>query len=240
MTILIVGDSWGLGELDANSNQILHQGLAQYLVDDGYEVVNLSKGGISNLDIINRLNFWFDRNPDTPVDKIFVLQTDFARDFKHNTMQQNYGADDWNISTTQELISIWVERFYQRLSEIAQKKQCEFLIIGGLSDTMWFDNMENDYPGCKIVCQSVTNLILTSSHTLNQPVFGWFTSSDENLVKKLKSCTEVGNLTNLMSQGMERELLLTENPEFFFPDGRHPNRRGWKIVFDFLKEQRII
>jgi hypothetical protein len=53
--ILISGDSWSCGEWapdhpKVDKNVILHGGLAQYLKEQGYPVINLGRGGGSNLD----------------------------------------------------------------------------------------------------------------------------------------------------------------------------------------------
>ena len=46
MKILIAGDSWAMGEWNPEwqgpENQILHKGLEQYLLDDNYDVTNIS------------------------------------------------------------------------------------------------------------------------------------------------------------------------------------------------------
>ena len=247
MTIMIAGDSWGCGErkhridhIGKYPTELLHKGLEQYLVDEGHNVINVSKGGISNLDIISRMQKWANRYSDVVIDKIFVFQTEFSRDFKHREYITAYGSNDWNISTVDELISIWVERFYYRLSEFAQSKNCKIYLLGGVSDTMWFDNMENDYPGCSIACQSVTNLLINNDSRVSQPVFSWFLNDDELLISCLKKSTDIAKLLDQIDLGIERENTLAENPDLFFPDGRHPNRTGYKILFNFLKENQFI
>jgi hypothetical protein len=244
MTIMIAGDSWGCGEWKFHKGnyypELLHKGLEQYLVDDGHNVINVSKGGISNLDIINRMQKWAGRYRDVAIDKVFVFQTEFSRDFKHREYISAYDVDDWNISTVDELISIWIERFYHRLSEFAQSKNCKVYLLGGVADTMWFDNMENDYPGCSIACQSVTSLLISNNSRVSQPVFSWLTSDDELLVSRLKQSTDIAKLLDQINLGVEREATLAEHPKLFFPDGRHPNRHGYKILFNFLKENQFI
>ena len=51
--VVIAGDSWGCGEWtqrDHRDYYVSHAGLAQYLADDGYQVINLSQPGAGNLD----------------------------------------------------------------------------------------------------------------------------------------------------------------------------------------------
>ena len=53
-TIIITGCSWGCGEW--NHGDIAHGGLAEYLTQDGYNVVNLSEPGSGPIHLINPLN----------------------------------------------------------------------------------------------------------------------------------------------------------------------------------------
>jgi hypothetical protein len=244
MDFLIIGDSWGKGEWNNNCDDINHTGLEQYLIDDGHTVTNINKGGSSNLDMIFRLHNYLERTESQLPEKILVFQTEWTRDFKYDGMQLDYGSDDWNnLQVPEDLSSKWIERFYFRLSEISQKYKIPIDIIGGCSDTMFFDNMYQDYPGCSIVCQSLTNFIITGDKNIDIPVFSWYTPEAELLIKKLKSFlpeSGVHQLLDLMNQGFERECLLRENPQYFYPDGKHPNRHGHYLLFQLLKQQMIV
>lgn len=244
MNILIAGDSWGCGEWNVECSAINHKGLEQYLLEDNHQVFNLSKGGSSNLDSINRIRLWFDRFVDVKIDIIIAFQTEFTRDFKHDVIQQEYNKinNDWeNIKKITDISSRWVERFYFRLSEIAQEKKCSVLLIGGASDTLWFDNMQIDYPGCTIACQSITNLLLHGSHKIDNPILSWYTNKSFDFIKKIKLAgIHQGEIMSAIDLGMERESSLKENPNLFFPDGIHPNRIGHRILFDFLKKEKYI
>lgn len=244
MKILIAGDSWGRGEWNTDCTGILHAGISQYLTDDGHLVENLSHGGLSNLDIVNRIKNRFDRYNDFEIpDIIMIFQTEYCRDFKHDVMQTHSGSKDWvGLEQVQDLIGRWVERFYMRLSEISTEFKVPIKIIGGCSDTMHFDNMSEDYPGCDIVCQSTTNLIVTGDHRVSTPVFSWYTKNTADLVKKIKANLPpraIQTLMDDMDRGFQRECLLKENPEFFWPDGRHPNRQGHQILFNWLKDSGV-
>jgi hypothetical protein len=154
-----------------------------------------------------------------------------------------YGIDDWNISTVD-----WIKQFYHRLSEFAQSKNCKVYLLGGVADTMWFDNMENDYPGCSIACQSVTNLLINNNSRVSQPVFSWLTIDDKPLISSLEQSTDIAKLLDQIDLSIElktispssRQATLAEHPDLFFPDGMHPNRHGYKILFNFLKENQFI
>ena len=45
--VLISGDSWGVGAYNCHGVDI-HGGLAQFFTEYGYNVINSSRGGISN------------------------------------------------------------------------------------------------------------------------------------------------------------------------------------------------
>jgi len=244
MRVMLVGDSWGCGEWNFNSSGILHPGLEQYLREDGHEVHNISRGSISNLDIVHRISDYYQRHNKQSLDLILVFQTEYSRDFKHNKMQEDFGVNDWeNLKEIKDLQNQWIERFYFRLSEISIRFSVPIKIIGGCSDTIYFDDMSKDYPGCDIVCQSFTNLILFDDDRISDPVFSWYSKSSADLVEKLYKILpmeSVNNLVNEIDRGFERECLLKENPTFFYPDGKHPNRIGHRILFDFLKSQKIL
>ena len=243
MKFLIAGDSWGCGEWElVDKNCVLsHPGLEQYLKDEGLDVINLSKGGSSNFDTVTRLSSWFDRFSDDPISGIFVFQTEYTRDYKHYRMQADHGADAWNIKKFSDLSDKWIGRFYVRLSEIAQNYQCKIYLIGGISDTLWVNNMDSVYPGCHILCQSLTNLLLYNEHRIASPVLSWYSKNDENLLNRVKPLIkDTKQMLKAITMGFERESLLRENPDLFYPDGIHPNRQGHKMLFDFIKNQNLL
>ena len=245
MKFLIAGDSWGCGEWDKDCTHNPHRGLEQYLVEDGHQVTNLSNQGISNHDIYQRIDAYFRRNTTHTIDAVFVFQTEYNRDYKHSDGWENeLHAQDWaELVEPEDIAMRWISRFYKNLSNIFQKYNCAIYIIGGHSDTLWFDNMSDHYPGCEIVCQSMTNLILNGNHCVDQPVLSFYEQKTEELVKRVKSklddTDKLERLMTLIDQGYQREMLLRENPNYFYPDGIHPNRLGFKILYNYLKESQF-
>lgn len=241
--ILIAGDSWGKGEWNLECTAVRHSGLQQYLENDGYTVTNISKGGISNLDTVARLSHYLDHYGTRLPDRIMVFQTEYTRDFKHYAMQHDFGSLDFSrIKTINDLISCWVERFYMRLSELSVQYQVPIFIIGGCSDTMAFDNMSLDYPGCTIACQSMVNLIIQGYASISSPVFSWYNSDTEVLVNKVRTVVDKKNADEILKEidkGFERSCLLKENPEYFYPDGTHPNKLSHRILYDYLQTHHM-
>ncbi len=239
--ILIAGDSWSCGEWMFNDATqklgIVHKGLEYYIKNDRGNVANISIGGSSNLDSINRIKSWLERFPNS-VEKIFVFQTEYNRDFKFCKLLPE---ELLNITKLSDVASRWIARFYMRLSEIAVDHNCKIYIIGGASDTDWFDNMDADHPGCQIACQSLTNLICNNNHRISDPVYSWYSKDSAELISILKNkgC-DPEEILNEIAKGFERENQLRSNPKYFYPDGIHPNRDGHKILYDFLKQQNIL
>lgn len=238
MKILINGDSWGCGEWShdrGKSTSPLHTGLEQYIKDCGHQVWNISVGGSSNYQIANRLNLWLDRHPDEILDHILIFQTDPIRD-----SAMLFLKDFDQITCADSLLNIWISRFYSRLSEISQKSNCPIILIGGISDTLWLTNMEIHYPGVSVACQSMVNLILNNTHRVDQPVISWYDRDSIGVITRIKkelSQAEIAKLLKQVDLGMQRQDRVFGSPEYFWPDGKHPNRLGHKILFDFLKTQ---
>lgn len=223
--ILVAGDSWGVGEW-ANPHQVLHGGLAQYIKEAGHDVVNLSHGGISNLDAVTRISMYLERYQNLPISKVFIFQTEYNRDYKH---WYTHDENDWS-----NIESCWIERFYHRLSELAVTQNFQTYLIGGCSDTIWFDDMSQDYPNCHVACQSVVNLICNQTHRIDNPVYSWYSKSALEFVSELKR--RGIDRVNALDLGFQREALVREHPEFFYPDGVHLNRKGHLILYNYLAE----
>lgn len=241
MNILIAGDSWGCGEWDVNCDYNTHKGLQQFLEDDGHQVFNVSHQGLGNHEIYLNIKAFLDRSFISQIDLVIVFQSEYNRDYKFSGAWQNYlSAEDWeNIKEANSAAHRWLSRFYRNLSDISLSTNIPIKIIGGHADAIWLDDFENLYPGCTIACQSMTNLILANNHRIQDPVFSFYEKRTEPLVKKLKSLLgpdQIGDLLDLINNGIRREMLLRSNPEYFFPDGIHPNRKGYQILYDFLKD----
>jgi hypothetical protein len=242
--IIISGCSWACGEwargdtVAENEDPISHKGLEQYLVDAGYTVLNLSQGALSNLQIANRIFTWIDRHPNETISKIFVFQTEYLRDY-----WMSFQEDFLSLTHADSLSGKSISRFYYKLSTISKIAKCPVYLIGELSDTLWIGNMETCYPGVKVVCQSMTNLIVNNNHRVAEPVLDWYLGDTAEAIEKIKKSIpddEVTKLLKKINDGFERENIVFSNSKYFWPDGRHPNRYGHQILFDFLKHQNLI
>ena len=235
--IIVSGCSWACGEWDRGdrTDQLLFPGLEYNFGQDGYDCINLGIPSGSNLSVANKVNGYLLRNPDIEVTKIFIFQTEWSRD-KKIIFEEDYE----NLRHATDLQNIFIARFYSQLSIMAQQYKTKVYLIGGVSDTLWLDNMEEHYPGVQILCQSLVNFLLENNHRIDKPVFDWYGSESVELIKKIKSLlpdNERENLLKMVDQSIERESIVFSHPEYFWPDGCHPNRHAYKKLYDLIMKK---
>jgi hypothetical protein len=250
--IIIAGDSWGAGEW--NNFVIQHAGLAQYLTDDGYQVVNLSRPGGSNYDTWNRLENFLMSNPYAKIEKIFVFQTEWERELLLQTKEilpnisaakvlNSVGityidpdrelADQLKIETANGLGTALMLNFYQQLSRLSGIYSVEFDVIGGCADAMIVD-----VGGVRIACQSFVNLLINSTPIISNPVYTLYQHKTvlEFVKSNLDSAAELKELLYYIDRAEARLEMFKSNPDWFYPDGAHPNRTGHRVLYKFLRE----
>ena len=243
-SILIAGDSWGAGIPLVHSDaslDLVYGGITDLLTTQGFQVINLSKPGGSNLQACDRMNDYLRFNSPKQISQIKTIifwKTEFFREIWHYRPNDLEKELSHSYSTLRDH---WVYRPYHRLAEISQQWNIPIYIIGGCSDTVWYDDFEKDFPGVKIACQSATNYILTGNHNIDHPVFceylnGWVDPFLE-LVKPKTSGKELEIMLNDMELGFDRIRLFNEYKDVFFPDKTHPNTEGQKILFNLLLDR---
>jgi len=235
--IVLAGDSWAAGVWNESGDKIYNTGFALHLQSLGYNVINLSFPGGSNLQSINRIRDFLRCNQDTKPKFILFWMTEFFREIWY------YQAGNINNNELTyaypELKDRWIYRPYYQLSELYQEFKIPTYIIGGCSDTIWYDNFETDFPGIKILIQSSTNLLINNNHRIDNPVFcqfinGWIDNGNFlEVVKRNISNHDLEILINDIDLGNCRVSQYRDHPELFFPDGIHPNATAQKELFDF-------
>jgi hypothetical protein len=218
---LICGDSWGCGEwgyIAHNEYTILHGGLAQYLEEDGYETVNISKGGSSNLGAVHRLKQFAQSNP---IDQYTIVwfQTDPFRDVEPLSVVND-------ISTIEELLikqKTLLEAVYTELNSIGVKILC----IGGTTKlSISISNYSNLIPVIPSVIEMLdSNLICPEI---------WMS----NWVESINRYTNEDLLDFILANKRIQDSLFTH--KLFIPDGRHPNRASHKIIYNHLKSKKYL
>lgn len=238
-TIVIAGDSWGLGEWDSRENT--HGGLAQYLQENGYPVVNVSEAGTGLKQILDRIKFVLalKSHINPPIRQILIFQTEWQRDFSFDTQFDRH----WHLPEFYaEFDRVVISRWYSNLSELATKHNIKIGIMGGLSDAMYMDDYNAHYPGLYLACQSMASLCLNDDPVTHDPVFVAYVWPDflELCRSKSRGPEDVEYLLGQIDKGLARTNKWKRCPEYFFPDGAHTNRHGHLKLFNFLQQRGFL
>lgn len=244
-TVIIAGGSWGCGEWGAvpggteasSAGGITHPGLAQYLLADGYQVVNLSQPGGSNKQTADRVASFLNCNRHLDITCVIAIQTEWVRDLfiESPTIISEDVTHGYH-----DLKNRIISRFYNYLSQASVQYHVPIYLVGGCSDTIWLDRFADEYPGLQIICQSLTNLLINKDHRNTDPVHCIFSKRDEEELKYIKKHIGGADLELLLTdieRGTQRVTAWSNNKEYFYPDGFHANRHGHKILFELLRAQ---
>jgi len=239
---IVAGDSWGLGEWKDGKSVGL--GLAEYLGKDHDCVVNLSQASGTNFFTTIVLEKFLKSLVSTKcIESIFVFQTEWIRDYtgtdkvKDKRNQPELGYSDLKNYT--------ISKFYYSLSSLSQNFKVPIMLIGGCSDVLFLDNFSQEYPGCKIACQSFVNLCVNNDHYTATPTFELVTApqneitSRESIIKKTKQYSnddDVNDFLNDQELAAHRENVFSEYRQWFYPDGYHANRFAFEKLHKFLKK----
>lgn len=208
MKYYIVGDSWGRGEW--TNGDITHKGLEQYFIDEGFDVVNLSKSGGALMDAFMTIESLEDPEPH----KIFCFVTDTSRgilDFWHS---------DWHIDDYKKQHKDTLRDYLRLIDEQGHK----VYLIGGLTKVE--SDIIEGFKNTEIVCPSMIELIIPD--VVLPEVY--FVDKLYNIPFNINRET----LTWIMQQ-VDRWDTISKN-KFFERDGAHPDRIAHKILFDHIKK----
>lgn len=240
--ILIAGDSWGCGEWSAGFPPglarrfhavvpkvpfvITHRGLQQFFEDDGMPVTNVCQSGGSNSMTVAALTRYFIAAGAARPHRVLVFQTEYDRDLLHSDHTLDLVFLERNIITLGQRM---IKDFYRDLAGLCRRFTISIDIIGGCADALEPQQVLDQFPGCRVICQSMTNLMLWDEHHTERPVLSWYKqTTSRELARHMKSrCDsdqDLGDLVEDLQQGMDREITLFQHPEWFYPNDVHPNR----------------
>ncbi len=241
--VLLAGCSWACGEWKDHRTRnpwtpdVEHHGLAQYLRQDGYSVINLGQPAASNQKNLNHIRAWQTQNINQQVSNVLIFQTEYTRE-----TTDDYLEDFATVTAAAELQQTWSHKFYQQLSKLSRQFGCPVTLIGGCSDTLDDDEV-NKFPGLRIGCQSLVSLVLNQNPRVDTPVMSWYGDIAEPVVKKLKQkldAKELSKFLDMIDIGHQRMDLVMKSREFFWPDGAHPNRLAHRVLYDHLTQQQML
>jgi len=215
MRILITGDSWGCGEWLSKDGDyhVAHNGIEQYLQDDGHEVVNLSVGGNNNLQSLVCMLHDVDAQS---FDRAIFFFTDPLRHSKY---------DDFVRVTPKRLVQEHIDYVLQKLDEC----KIPVTVIGGCAKVVVY----NYVPKNLTIIPSMTELIIKDFKDTE-----YMTSHEwENHWKKLgnSATSEMKEqIVDIVTKAGNKYQCWRQNPEYFWPDNLHANRKGIRIVYDHM------
>lgn len=225
--ILIAGDSWGCGEwgnysaveplFSGRNHAITHLGLEQYLIDDGHEVHNLSKGGLSNNSTVINIQDNLHHN----YDYIFWFQTDPVRDILRWDQEKSKWFNTFDHLVLMQEIDL--RRVYKNLNQLNTKIHC----IGGCSK-LDVDRMQ-DYSNLIPFIPSVIEFLIPN---FRHPKI-WFTG---DWVLNLDEKWDLKTLDIIIHE-RKQMMSLPKISKYFHLDGGHPDREGHKVIFEHIKKQ---
>jgi len=233
MNIAIFGDSFANGETGGEP-KLNHAGLTQYLFDDGHFVVNFSRQGNTMNGILKDYPFHLRQNEHLKFDIALVFQTENSRS---TTDWINHIKSGMSVKEVDVYMS---KDYYGELLKTQKKFEVPIYLIGGTVDTLSPDDIEEC--GLKSACQSLVNLILTGEHLIKEPTLSFvFPLPEYDILDECEGLIDDKEyFLKIEKMGNDRYQLLLDNPEYFYPDGIHPNRKAYKILFNHLKESNII
>ena len=227
---VIFGDSWAMGEWHSTLSGILpvpvtrlaHRGIQSYLEHDGYTVTNLSVSGAGNLHIAEQF-VNYANNIDLSDTVIIFVQTDPIRDCINNDSKE-WWADKQTPSELAQRQTEKLKECYQLLSTVPYTINC----IGGCHplDIEEIKKHSNLKPLLESIMQHLTaNTIPTLWRSDN-----WTNHIHYKFISR-----------EMLDYVCEQEELREQLPkQYFWPDGWHPNRQGYKVVYDYIKDLFVV
>ena len=233
MNIAIFGDSFANGETDGEQ-KLAHLGLTQYLTDDGHLVVNFSRQGNTNGGVTTDYPFHLRQNEHLKFDIALVFQTETTRE------TQEWIDNLRSVKSINDVDVHMIKNDYGKLLESQEYFGVPIYLIGGTVDTLSPEVIKEC--GLKSACQSVVNLVLTGEHKIEEPTLSFvFPLPAYDILDECEGLIDDKEyFLKIEKKGNDRYKLMLDNPEYFYPDGVHPNRKAYKILFNHLKESNII
>jgi len=216
--ILITGDSWSAGEWDTSKGDdiLFHaraHSFARYLSEtDKFNIIYTPFPGHGDSLIISHI---LDRHDLNEIEYIIFVKTCATRGFSYLTKEAfPHWFEENNIITK---ITWMNDIVYQNLLPLANK----LIILGGL------EKIRSSF-NCFLKLPSITEFLYPSFEDSNY--FG-----DIKYIADMIDKDKISS--DFILKAAERKInFWKKHPEYFFPDGAHPNRKAHKKLAQFLLE----
>jgi hypothetical protein len=219
-TILILSCSWGAGEwgvTESGHYDVLHPSLTEYLQGE-YDALNLSQPGGDLSGFVRLFDKIIRFNPHKQFLPV-LIQTDITRSFSFREFLINPG----------EKVLDFLNRFYleiyKEFNDRAEKLGTTLYVIGGLTDVTVdlrsFRNLKLLSPSwCSLIDPSVPLTPVVDVEGIDYLNWKYQDRRDQ--------------LLHIIELADQRWKFFDKYPQFFQPDGQHPNRDMHRILADYL------
>lgn len=208
--VVIIGDSWGCGEWcnDTGPYRVSHRGLEYFMIEHGCNVINLSKPGGSNKDMVHVLHSTLQiYNPHF----VFWFQTEPMRDLRPYCQKTFPKSTNEIIEVSKQLLN----DTYAALNKIGVKIHC----MGGVADLQ--DSIKN-YPNLVTLIPSIVEMF-------NGPHIDFWITDWIN--------ADALRFSDEFLQELENHPRPILPKKWFYPDSSHPNREAHRKIFEFILKQ---
>ena len=229
MRVYIGGDSWGCGEWRHATATMpytnTHRGLEQFLLDDGHTVTNNSISGGGNVQTYDQLA----RTRHTDYDTVILFQTISIRD-----------NGDWDTLLTYKDFLVRNEALkaehFKKLGELPHAKIC---MLGGLEKV--HKEQIAQYPNLVPLIESIPELLTKGAYTaatLRCPIsIGAHRLTRVNFHDQISKNADIDVLDKMIEASDYWQETVASHIQYFQPDGKHPNRRGHRQIYNIFKQQ---
>jgi len=221
MKILITGDSWGRGAwgFDKDGQYAnVHPGLQAFMEQDGHEVTNVSRPGGHNQEACWNMIPELDKEHDI----IIWIQADPLRDL----MPEDYDPIKHDFSSYDDLINAsrsLQAKAYEAFANTNRVIHC--LGGGGKLDL----DLMSAHPNLIALVPSITELVLDDYEHPRLWASDWIFLVDRQF--------DIASIEQLLVDKRRQDSLGIKSSykHFFYPDGQHPNEKGWHVVYQHIK-----
>jgi len=220
--ILLGGDSWACGEWARPEGapghvpvEIVHRGIEQYFIDDGFGVVNTAEGGSSNKSAVERLAAVVDDH----YDYVIWIQTDPIRDLRpYDSFNQEFTSYNLLLEYSKQALA----NTYEKLNQFGVPVYC----MGGCSK---LDPAIDRYQNLVVMIPSLIEFLIPGRAAPEIWTSDW--------IRKFDRSTNIDMMDRLSKEKWNQDTL--DRVELFQPDGAHPNRTALRLVYNFIRERYI-
>lgn len=221
-TFLVLGDSWSQGEID--NGEVVHQGLIQFLRDDGHTVYNQGGLGFSNERAYQECKKALDKD----IDYVIWFVTDSLRDLS----EQEYIAELKQKQSVKQVVRDTHHACYRKFNELG----IPIYLIGA-----WAPVVEDidQYANLKVLIPCIHDFLVPNSKvTLYHPTITLYEHVRQS-ARHVPTPEVKQEMIELINEDGYALFVRKNNPKWFYPDDNHANRKAHYKVYELVKERLI-